>query len=122
MIPKEIIGFALVILSAFPMGIAEGKIIDMNSQYTYVKLFPVVMMYLFGFALYLIGFMQIPTKIGFIIGVWEISAVTIGITTAISKHLVKWDREYTFYYVLIIAATFLLGWAADKVFMKAGIE
>src|SRR3972149_9794883 len=119
---KEIIGFALVILSAFPMGIAEGKIIEMNSHYSVGRLVPVVLLYLLGFLIYLGGFMQIPTKIGFIVGIWEMAAVTIAITFAISKSLVKWDKDFTILYLVIIGSTYILGLAADKLLTKAGLE
>lgn len=119
---KEIIGFALVILSAIPMGLGEGKIIDMEENYTMGKIVPTLIIYFFGVFLYLLGFMQIPTKIGFVIGIWEITAVTISVSVAISKRMVTWDRELFVYYLILIGATYILGFAADRIFMKAGIE
>lgn len=119
---KDITGFILVIISAFPMGIAEGMIINMQENYILGRVIPAILLYLLGFGLYLFGFMQIPTKIGFIVGVWEISAVTISVTYAITKHAVKFDKEYLILYIVLIAATYILGLAADRIFMKAGIE
>ncbi len=119
---RDVVGFGLVILSTLPMGIAEGMVINFNQNYSFPKMIPVISLYLFGFLLYLVGFMQIPTKIGFIVGIWEISAVTISVTYAITKHAVKFDREYLFWYIVLIATTYILGVAADKIFTKAGIE
>jgi hypothetical protein len=118
---KDVLGFFLVVLSAFPMGIAEGKMIDMDGNYNLAKVLPYAALYFFSVSIYLLGFLQIPTKIGFVIGIWEISAVTISVTTAISKHNVKLDKEYLFYYIILIAATYVLGWTAGKIFEKAGI-
>jgi hypothetical protein len=119
---KELIGFALVIISAFPMGIAEGRIINLQENYTIPKVVPVILLYAIGFAIYLAGFMQIPTKIGFVVGVWEISAVTISVIYAILQQSIKWDREYTFWFAVLLATTYILGVAADKIFAKAGIQ
>jgi|GEM_PF-5109406 len=118
---KELIGFFLVILSAFPMGIAEGRIIEMNEKYVLSKVAPMVLLYFIGFCLYLAGFMQIPSKIGFIIGVWEIAAVSIAVYVAVSKQNFKWDWEYTLLYGVIIGSTYILGLAAERIFIKAGI-
>ena len=119
---KEVLGFTFVILSAFPMGFAEGKIIDMKSDYSFTKVAPLVLLYLIGFALYLAGFMQIPTKIGFIIGIWEISAVLIGVGVAVSSHNIKIDSVYMFWFTVLVASTYVLGMAADKILSRAGIE
>ena len=119
---KEILGFIFVILSAFPMGFAEGKIIDMKSEYTFVKVAPLALLYLVGFALYLTGFMQIPTKIGFIIGIWEISAVLIGVGVAVSGHNIKIDSTYMFWFMVLVVSTYVLGMAADRILSRAGIE
>lgn len=119
---RDLIGFALVIISAFPMGVAEGKIIQMDTHYTLAKITPTVFLYLVGFSLYLLGFMLIPSRIGFIIGVWEISAVIIGVTVAISKNgTINFDRDYLFLFALLVLSTYILGWTADRILSKAGI-
>lgn len=70
MAPRRILGFLMVILSAFPMGIGDSLMMD--GQWLKATLITV-----FGFSIYWAGFSLAPKDLAVIIGIWEISAVAV---------------------------------------------
>lgn len=93
---RIVVGVVLVVLSAVPWGIAEGRVIAMERLYKAMPVLYAGGLLLLAFGMYFLGFVIAPINVVIVAAVWEISAVVSAIVTAGEDRAFTWEKGLWF--------------------------